>query len=78
MGDSVMKTKIELGKPVRYKINNTIVNSVYYSDSVCYSVVSSVSIPVTNSVWSSVDNSVWRSVYSSVWCSVYISIKNRL
>jgi len=48
-----MKTKIKLGKPkpVRYKINNTI--------------VSSVSIPVTNSVWSSVRDSInismrWR------------------
>jgi hypothetical protein len=65
MGDSVMKTNVKLGKPVRYKINNTIVNSVYYSDSVCYSVVSSVSIPVTNSVWSSVRDSInismrWR------------------
>jgi len=51
MGNSIMKTKINLGKPVRYKINNTI--------------VSSVSIPVTNSVWSSVRDSInismrWR------------------
>ncbi len=60
-----MKKNIILGNPVRYKINNTIVNSVYYSDSVCYSVVSSVSIPVTNSVWGSVRDSInismrWR------------------
>jgi len=46
-----MKIKVKLGKPVRYKINNTI--------------VSSVSIPVTNSVWSSVRDSInismrWR------------------
>ena len=44
MGDGVMKTKIKLGKPVRYKINDTI--------------VSSVSIPVTNSVWCSVRESI--------------------
>ena len=52
-----MKTKITLGKPVNELINNT--------DSMCYSVVSSVSISVTNSVWSSVRDSInistrWR------------------
>ena len=51
-----MKTKIELGKPVNELINNT--------DSMCYSVVSSVSISVTNSMC----DSVWRSVnISTIW-----------
>jgi len=51
MENRVITPRIKLGKPVRYKINNTI--------------VSSVSIPVTNSVWSSVRDSInismrWR------------------
>ena len=57
MENKFIKTKMILGKPVNELINN--------SDSMYYSVVSSVSIPVTNSVWSLVRDSInismrWR------------------
>ena len=55
-----MKTKIELGDSVRYKINNAIVTSVYYS--VLDSVKDETYMSPKNSVWGFVNASVWRPV----------------
>jgi thiamine biosynthesis protein ThiC len=55
-----MKTKMKLGKPVRYKINNVIVNSVY--NSVLDSVNEEVYMAPKNSVWGFVNVSVWRPI----------------
>ena len=60
MGYNSMKTKIELGDSVRYKINNAIVTSVYYS--VLDSVKEETYMAPKNSVWGFVNVSVWRSV----------------
>lgn len=55
-----MKTKINLGDFIRYKINNVIVTSVYYS--VLDSVKEETYMAPKNSVWGFVNVSVWRSV----------------
>ena len=60
MENRVMKTKMILGKPVRYKINNTIVTSVYYS--VLDSVKEEVYMAPKNSVWGFANVSVWRPI----------------
>lgn len=55
-----MKTKIKVGDSIRYKINNAIVTSVYYS--VLDSVKEETYMTPKNSVWGFVNVSVWRSV----------------
>ena len=55
-----MKTNITLGDSVRYKINNAIVTSVYYS--VLDSVKEEIYMAPKNSVWGFVNVSVWRPI----------------
>lgn len=51
-----MKTKIELGKSVNGKVDDSVKNLVW--------------ILTHNSVYRSVNTSVYRSVFNSVWSSI--------
>ena len=60
MGYDNLKTNINLGDSIRYKISNAIVSSVYYS--VLDSVKEEIYMVPKNSVWGFVNASVWRPV----------------
>ena len=63
-----MKTKINLGDSIRYKINNAIVTSVYYS--VLDSVKDETYMSPKNSVWGFVNASIWRPVNNLIQWTV--------
>ncbi len=76
----MMKTKINLGKPVKAKVRGSVDISV--NDSVCRLAYSSMCSSVSGSVSESVTNSVYHlaniSVRSSVYTPICNSINNRL